>query len=115
MLFRSMRQSLLAVALSLISATSFAEPFSKLVVFSGSLTDTGNYAAAFGDFPAPYYQNRTTNGPAAIDIFAAKFGLSSAASLFLIGQQAGTNYAVLHASAAGTLPIDLPAQLQAYM
>lgn len=89
-------------------------PFSKLVVFSGSLSDTGNAASVNGDYPAPFYKNRTTNGPAAIDILAAKFHLSAEPSLHLAGKQAGTNYAVLHANAYGDSPIDMPAQLQAY-
>ena len=111
----NLRQVLTVALFSLFSAVVTAAPFSKLVAFSGSLSDTGNYASVNGDFPAPFYKNRTTNGPAAIDIFAAKFDLSAAASLHLIGQQGGTNYATLHASAAGALPIDLPAQLQAYL
>src|SRR5687767_12908378 len=101
MLVSNFRRMLVAVGLSLFSVAAAAESFSQLVAFSGSLSDTGNYASINGDFPAPYYQNRTTNGPAAIDILAAKFNLSSAASLHLIGQQGGTNYATLHASAAG--------------
>jgi phospholipase/lecithinase/hemolysin len=90
-------------------------PFSALIVFSGSLSDTGNYASVNGDFPAPLWKNRTTNGPAAIDLLANAFHLSAEPSLFLIGQQAGTNYAVLHANAYGDTPIDLPAQVQAYL
>lgn len=90
-------------------------PFSQLVVFSGSLSDTGNAASVDGAFPPPFYNNRTTDGPAAIDILASRFHLSAEPSLHLAGKQAGTNYAVLHASAHGNLPIDLPAQLQAYL
>jgi phospholipase/lecithinase/hemolysin len=89
--------------------------FSALIVFSGSLSDTGNYASVNGDFPPPYYKNRTTNGPAAVDILASKLHLNADPSLFLIGQQGGTNYAVLHANAYGDTPIDLPAQVEAYL
>lgn len=92
-----------------------AEPFSELVVFSGSLNDTGNWASFNGDFPEPHYNNRTTNGPAIIDIFAKTFNLSSEPSLHITGGNGGTNYATLHASAWGDLPIDLPAQLAAYL
>jgi phospholipase/lecithinase/hemolysin len=91
------------------------EPFSSLVVFSGSLSDTGNYAALYGDFGPPFYHNRTTNGPNVIDIFAGKFGLSAQPSLHLTGQQAGLNYAVLHANAYGDSPADLPGQVRAYL
>lgn len=103
------------LVLSVIATGALAAPFSKLVAFSGSLSDTGNFASANGDFPPPFFNNRTTNGPVAIDILAGNFRLSSEPSLHLIGQQGGTNYAVLHANAAGNLPIDLPAQLQAYL
>ena len=115
MLVNYLRQILTVVLFSMFSAAVAAAPFSKLVAFSGSLSDTGNYASVNGDFPAPNYNNRTTNGPAAIDILAEKFGLSAEPSLHLIGRQGGTNFATLHASAAGDLPIDLPAQLQAYL
>lgn len=91
------------------------EPFTAVYVFSGSLSDTGNYASVNGAFAAPYYKNRTTNGPAAIDILASRLQLSAEPSLYLTGQQAGTNYAVLHANAYGDLPIDLTAQVEAYL
>src|SRR5205807_1137589 len=81
----------------------------------GSLSDTGNYAAKYGDFPAPFYQNRTTNGPNVIDIFASRFGLNTAPSLHLVGPPKGLNYAVLHGNAYGNDPGDLPAQLKAYL
>lgn len=97
-----------------LSLTAHAKPFSKLIAFSGSLTDTGNAAAMSGDLPPPFYNNRNADGPVAIDILAQGFGLSSDPSLHLVGQAAGTNYAALHASAAGDLPIDLPAQIDAY-
>lgn len=111
-----------AAALSLLSFPLLAddpavkgEPFSALYVFSGSLSDTGNYAAVNGDFPAPFYRNRTTNGPAAIDILAHKLLLSAEPSLYLTGKSSnGTNYAVLHANAYGNQPIDLPAQIEAF-
>lgn len=90
-------------------------PFSSLIVFSGSLSDTGNAAAFSGDYPEPYYRNRTTNGPAAIDYLAKALQLSVDPSLHLVGKQGGTNFAVLHASAWGDAPIDLPVQLQAYL
>jgi cholinesterase len=122
MQMRCMGRTVAAVVLSCVPFVANADdtgvkgaPFSALVVFSGSLTDTGNAASVSGDFPPPLYKNRTTNGPAAIDILASTFHLSSDPSLYLVGKQAGTNYAVLHANAYGDRPIDLPAQVQAYM
>jgi phospholipase/lecithinase/hemolysin len=122
MLMRFLGRALAAVVLTLVPAAIHADdtgvqgaPFSQLLIFSGSLSDTGNWASVNGDFAPPLYHNRTTNGPAAIDILAGTFHLSAEPSLFLIGQQAGTNYAVLHANAYGTTPIDLPAQVKAYL
>jgi outer membrane lipase/esterase len=91
------------------------EAFSSLVVFSGSLSDTGNFPALYGDLGPPFAPNRTTNGPNVIDVFAGKYGLSSEPSLHLTGEQAGLNYAVLHANAAGDSPADLPGQVRAYL
>jgi phospholipase/lecithinase/hemolysin len=124
MLMSQFKRMVAAAALVMLSAAAmagssskdgiFKGPFSRLVAFSGSLSDTGNHSSVNGDMPPPFFMNRTSNGPVAIDILAGKFGLSSAPSLHLIGQQGGTNYAALHANAAGNLPIDLPAQLRAF-
>ena len=125
MLMTQLRRTAAAAALIMMSAAAVAGssstkepalkgPFSQLVAFSGSLSDTGNHASVNGDMPPPFFMNRTSNGPVAIDILASKFGLSSAPSLHVINQVGGTNYASLHANAAGNLPIDLPAQLRAF-
>lgn len=115
MLLAYVRQYIV-IALLLIPAGVSADPFSQLIAFSGSLSDTGNFASVNGGvLPPPYFRNRISNGPVAIDILAAKFGLSAEPSLHLLGLQAGTNYATLHANAAGNLPIDLPAQIEAYL
>jgi cholinesterase len=116
MLLTYLRRSLLGFMFLLFSIGAFAKPFSQLIVFSGSLTDTGNHASVNGGtLPPPYYKNRISDGPVAVDIIASRLGLSSDPSLHLIGKQAGTNYAVLHASAAGNLPIDMPQQIAAYL
>lgn len=116
MLLTYLRRSFLGLALFLFSCGAFAKPFSQLIVFSGSLTDTGNFASVNGGtLPPPYYKNRNSDGPVAIDLIATRLGLSSDPSLHLLGKQGGTNYAVLHASAAGDSPIDLPQQIAAYL
>lgn len=99
----------------LFSISATAEPFSQLIIFSGSLSDTGNIASIQGDFPSPFFMNRSTNGPAAVDILASRLGLSAEPSLHLIGMDAGTNYAVLGALASNNRSIDLPAQIEAYL
>lgn len=109
------RRLALGFALMAAPAVASAEPFSKLVVFSGALTDTGNMASEKGDYPAPFYKNRTTNGPLAVDVLATRLGLNSDASMHLVGKQAGTNFAVADALAGGKGTHDLPAQVKAYL
>jgi phospholipase/lecithinase/hemolysin len=92
-----------------------ANPFSQLVTFSGALTDTGNYTSVRGDYPAPFYQNRTTNGPVAVDVLAARLGLKAEPSLHLVGRAGGTNFAVADALAGGDGPHDLPNQVKAHL
>lgn len=107
---------LLKVIASLILAgtNASAEPLSDLVIFSGSLSDSGNFSSAFGDLPPPFYKNRTTNGPNSVDVFASYFGFAAEPSLHLIGKAGGNNYSVLGSRAAGADAIDLAAQLDAY-
>lgn len=103
------------LATLLLAASANAQPLSDLVIFSGSLSDSGNFASAFGNLPPPFYQNRTTNGPNSVDVFASFFGFSAEPSLHLVGKAGGNNFSVLGSRAGGTDPIDLPAQLDAYL
>ncbi|MEA3303223.1 MAG: SGNH/GDSL hydrolase family protein [Pseudomonadota bacterium] len=90
--------------------------YSELVVFGDSLSDTGNLASlAPVNFPWPYYQNRVSNGPLAVDVLAAERELSAAASMHLVSGSGGGNFAVDGASAAGNGAEDLAAQLQAHL
>lgn len=109
------RRLALGFALAVAPTVVSAEPFSQLIVFSGALSDTGNMAAEKGDYPAPFYKNRNSNGLVAVDVLANRLGLSSDASLHLVGKQEGTNFAVGDALAGGTGPHDLPAQVKAYL
>jgi len=98
-----------------ISFLAHAEnTYSKVFIFGDSLSDTGNYASIFGDLPAPYYKNRITNGPVAVDILTAKLGDTADASLYLLGLNAGHNYAVAGASASGSQAIDLDTQVLSF-
>ncbi len=96
------------------SALAQSKPFSAFVEFSGALSDTGNYSSVNGDSPAPFYKNRTTNGPVAGELLAAHLGLKAESSNHLVGPVQGTNFAVRDALAGGTGPNDLPSQLKAY-
>jgi phospholipase/lecithinase/hemolysin len=79
-----------------------AGPFSKIVVFGDSLSDTGNafsfagtgagsfYNPMTGLFPTPpYFNGRHSNGPVFVESLASELGMSSPAP-FPLG---GTNFA----------------------
>jgi phospholipase/lecithinase/hemolysin len=71
---------MLRLALLLAFAMSLgAAPFSRLVVFGDSLSDTGNLFSAIGFPPSPpYFEGRGTNGPVAVEYLQAALGLSDA-------------------------------------
>ncbi len=104
---------IISVVLSLLSTASFA--YSDLVVLGDSLSDTGNHPAALLGSPYPYYQNRVSNGPVAVDILAAGLGLSAANSGHIFGNGNGSNYAVSGANAGGNEAHGLHAQLDAFL
>ena len=91
-----------------------APTFSQIYVFGDSLSDTGNLASIAGDFSAPYYMNRVSNGPVAVETLAARLGLSAEASLHLLGLNVGSNYAVARANAYGNDVFDLNIQLYSF-
>jgi phospholipase/lecithinase/hemolysin len=87
----------LAVAAAVWAGLSFASPanadppYSEIIVFGDSLSDTGNLHLASGGVvtPPPYYQGRFSNGPVWVEVLAAELGLPTPeASL-----AGGTNYA----------------------
>lgn len=106
----SLRRPLTAIALAVGCITwAQAGPYSDLVVFGDSLTDTGNVLAltlAFGATPFPNFPGapgRFSNGPAWIEYLAAGLGdagdaaparlLFNGASVIPIGAPGGNNYA----------------------
>jgi phospholipase/lecithinase/hemolysin len=68
-----------------------AGPFSEIVVFGDSLSDTGNLFVASGGAVAgpPYFEGRFSNGPVWVEVLAAELGLPAPAASLL----GGTNYA----------------------
>jgi phospholipase/lecithinase/hemolysin len=68
-----------------------AEPFSKVVVFGDSLSDTGNvFFVTRGLIPrAPYFDGNFSNGPVWVEWLADELGLPEPTPFFL----GGTNYA----------------------
>ena len=47
-----------------------AQGFSNMYIFGDSLSDTGNRATVTGDFPAPFFMNRVSNGQVAVEVLA---------------------------------------------
>jgi len=86
--------------------------YSELVILGDSLSDTGNHPAALLGAPYPYYHNRISNGPVAVDVLAAELGLSAANSGYIFGNGSGNNYAVSGANAVGSEIHDLSVQLR---
>lgn len=88
--------------------------YSQVFIFGDSLSDTGNLASVIGDFPPPYFMNRVSNGPVAVDTFTTELGHTANASLHLIGPEVGSNYAVAGANALGEELIDLNTQIMSF-
>ncbi len=111
----SLTKIILLPLLLLFSLTTHASnTYSNVYIFGDSLSDTGNLASVIGGIPAPYYKNRISNGPVAVDVFTEKMGFNANASLHLLSLNAGTNYAVAGARASGNSPIDLDNQILAF-
>ena len=112
----------LAVVLAVAARPAAAGPYTGMVVFGDSLSDTGNDAIASTTFPGnlfltptpgPYYDapgghRRFSNGPVYVDGLAARLGLSApVASLALTAPAAGgagrtTDYAYGGVRTAGS-------------
>ncbi len=108
-------RALWLMALLLCVQAAPAGDWSRIIVFGDSLSDTGNLASLIGPLPPPYYHNRISNGPVAVDTLAAGFGLTVDPSLHLVGPEVGSNYAVAGARAGGDGSIDLAMQIALYL
>ena len=91
------------------------ESYSRLIVFGDSLSDTGNLAAIAFDFPPPYYENRISDGPIALDYLAESIGSTAEPSLHLTGVDGGYNYAIAGGNILGDDVEDLEQQVDAYL
>jgi phospholipase/lecithinase/hemolysin len=92
----------------------YAGPYSEIVVFGDSLSDTGNYATRYIDqvLPPPYDGGRWSNGPVWVEILAERLGLQ----LPVDSSHGGTNYAWgggTTGSIAGSVNMDV--QLQRFL
>jgi len=110
-----LQRATLFVCLLLVLPVKADSSFSNLFIFGDSMSDTGNLASIIGDFPPAYYNNRMSNGPVAVEILGDKLGLPTDASLYLVGQNAGSNYAVASAKAGGNAALDLNPQVNAFL
>lgn len=84
--------SVLLVMMCLVPSFVTAHPFTSLVVFGDSLSDSGRaYVLSDGFYPpSPPYAQRFSNGPVAAEYLAAALGLP----LLPASSPGGTNYAV---------------------
>lgn len=121
-----------AVLLAAGPGAATAATFSASYVFGDSLSDRGNLADIFGHhFPdPPFFHDSFTNGPTAVQVMSARFGLSADPSLFptafadpyrLGYPPGGTNYAVAGATAGNAKAQgvagggNLPGQIGAFL
>jgi len=115
MRYHSLAKLILIPLLLCISFLAYADnSYSKIFIFGDSISDSGNLASVIGGIPAPYYKNRVSNGPVAVDTFTAKLGFNANPSLHLIGLNAGDNYSVAGAKASGNEGQDLDMQILAF-
>lgn len=106
----------LSLAGALLGTSASAERFTELVTFSAAFSDIGNYYTESGTTrPEPFYHNRSTNGPVAVEVMADLMGLSAAPSLHLTQDDGGSNFSVFDATASGNGPHDVPAQVDAFL
>ena len=104
---------LLINSLDMIPAFAQSADYSNLIIFGDSISDTGN--AAILDLPFPFYENRISDGPIAVDLIANALGLSSERSEHLVGREVGFNYAVVGGNIEGSEPEDMNQQVNAYL
>ncbi len=115
-LLKAPQRALLLITLLASPAVWADESYSNIFIFGDSLSDTGNLASIAGDFPnPPFFNNRMSNGPVALEVVASTLNLKADASLYLLGLSAGSNYAVVGARAAGDQAIDLSFQVAAFL
>ncbi len=111
MLKRSLLKITIPLLLVFVSWAQADTSFSRVYVFGDSLSDTGNFGTFVGGLPFPFYMNRISNGPVAVDVLAAQLELTADASLHVLGLNAGSNYAVAGANAIGDQAEDLSNQI----
>src|SRR5262245_65983712 len=84
--------STIMCGLGLTSAVYGEPPFSEVIVFGDSISDTGNGYIFTGGFAAgpPYFDGRFSNGPVWVEALAQELGLPVPTPSL----NGGTNYAI---------------------
>ena len=111
--FRRLASLLGTAAVLAASLPAHAGPYTQMVVFGDSLSDTGNLSILTGGAqpPAgqPYFNGRFSDGPLWVETLATGLGLTGNANPYLVG---GNNYAFAGArSGTGNAPPGLLAQV----
>jgi len=108
--------SMLALALLVclfcsVAAKAQVQNFSNFIAFGDSLSDTGNLASSLPiNLPFPFFDNRISDGPVAIDYLSAAIGFDARAS-----EVGGFNFAVAGGNIVGLQREDLTAQVSSYL
>jgi len=90
-MIKSLAFATLAVALLFQTSITRADdstPFSRIIVFGDSLSDTGNfYQMTGGGYPTspPYWQGRFCNGPVWIEYLATDLGMAGLEDNYAVG------------------------------
>jgi phospholipase/lecithinase/hemolysin len=117
--FRTIKKIAALTLTGLVSLNASA--FDQIYIFGDSLSDTGNAKILSGNADNPYFPERFSNGPVAVDFITAAFGQTATPSLFLLGAEAGNNYAVGGAKAVdadgdeSTFDTNLPTQVNSFL
>jgi len=107
--------------LTMLLVAANANAYEQIYIFGDSLSDTGNAKVFSGNAENPSFPGRFSNGVVAADVVTAAYGLQATPSLFLLGAEAGNNYAVGGARAVdadgdeSTFDTNLPTQINTFL
>ena len=105
----------LSLSSSLTSTAYAQQNYSNVIAFGDSLSDTGNLSSVSVPFPYPFYENRVSDGPVALDYLTESIGFNADASLHLNEIPSGYNYAVAGGNIIGSDAEDLAPQVSAHL
>ncbi len=110
---RSMIRIVCSLLLLILVTPSHGQAqFERVIIFGDSLSDTGNLAII--NLPFPYFDNRISNGPVAVDFVTQSLGLNANRSGHLFSNGSGINFSVAGGNIVGGDPEDLTQQVDAF-